>query len=241
MVGLIQSEFIKGRRSFSRKSLILFPVLITAMATVLMGGRFTQVGAFNWWCVMLLPAVLAVTCTQLVGPEKKYQYVNMSVVSTGKASVWYAKVFAGCSYLFAANLLVFLLTNVTGALFSAQYPVWRGLAACLALTVAFAWQIPLGMLLTAKLGSAFTLMGMLIVNVLFSIQDFAGRDFWFIPFSIPARLLSPIIWVNPNGVPLEPGSPLYDTGVILPGLLITAVLFAVSLLITGKWFERREG
>ena len=44
---LIQAELLKGRRSFGRKGLVIFPLLVSGMAIFLMGGQFTQIGAYN--------------------------------------------------------------------------------------------------------------------------------------------------------------------------------------------------
>lgn len=48
MKSLIQSEFIKGRRTFGRKSIMEFPLMVYLLAIFLMGGQLTQVGAYSW-------------------------------------------------------------------------------------------------------------------------------------------------------------------------------------------------
>jgi len=239
MRNLIKSEFIKGRRSFGRKSLVLFPLLTALMAIVLMGGRSTQIGAFNWWYMILFPTVAALVCMNLIGPEKRNQFFNVLVLPTPETKIWIAKILTGCCYLLCANLLVFGLTTISGFAFSAQYPVWSGISAAFVLTMTWAWQVPLGLFAAARFGSSVTLIGLLGLNLIFSVQDVAGGDLWFIPFAIPARLMAPILGINPNGIPLEVNSPLYDTGVILPGLLIASNLFVIVLFVTTKWFERQ--
>lgn len=239
MASLIKAELIKGKRSFGRKSIIILPLFAAVMAIVLMGGRLVQVGAANWWYMVLMPCVIALICVNLIGPEKRQQYFNLLSLPQPKTQVWRAKIVTGCASLFAANLIVFGLTAITGVLFDAQYPFWSGLAAALVLTVTCAWQIPVGMFLASKLSSGFTLVVILLVNVFFSTQIFAGSNLWLIPFSIPARLMAPILGVNPNGVLLSPGEALLDSGVILPGILIAVALFTVSSVATSIWFSRK--
>lgn len=239
MGNLIQSEMIKGRRSFGRKSLVLFPLLVVLMAIMLMGGSLTQIGAYNWWCMIFLPTVVALVCINLIGAEKKMHFFNTEVLPEAKSKVWVAKVCVGCFYIFIANFIVFGLTSISGFFFGAQYPAWRGFVAAMILTVSYAWQIPLGMLLSVKLNSAAIFLLVLSTNIICSLQDIAGGRFWFIPFAIPARLMSPILGINPNGVPLAAGSPLLDSGVILPGMLIAAALFVLALTLTSIWFEKR--
>lgn len=240
MVNLIKSEIIKGRRSSGRKSLVLFPLLVALMAIVLMGGEFTQVGAYNWWYMMFLPTVVALACINLTGPEKRMQFFNVAILPMPKGNVWLAKVWAGCCYIFTGNLIVFGLTTLSGAFFGAQYSLLRGIAAALVLTVTWAWQIPMGMFLSAKFNSVVAFLGILGINVICSIQTIAGGRLWFIPFAIPARLMAPILGINPNGVPMAPDSPLHDFSVVLPGILITAALLVISLLLTKNWFNGRS-
>lgn len=240
MVNLIKSEIIKGRRSSGRKSLVLFPLLVALMAIVLMGGEFTQVGAYNWWYMMFLPTVVALACINLTGPEKRMQFFNVAILPMPKGNVWLAKVWAGCCYIFTGNLIVFGLTTLSGAFFGAQYSLLRGIAAALVLTVTWAWQIPMGMFLSTKFNSVVTFLGILGINVICSIQTIAGSRLWFIPFAIPARLMAPILGINPNGVPMAPDSPLHDFSVVLPGILITAALLVISLLLTKNWFNGRS-
>ncbi len=239
MVRLVKAEYIKGRRSFGRKSLVLFPLLVSLMAVMLMGGQFTQVGAYNWWYIILLPTVVALICINLTAPEKRMNFFNIAIIPVSGTRIWRAKVLTGCLYIMAANLLVFGLTTISGIFFNAQYPVWRGMSAAVVLTITWLWQIPLGMFLSIKFSSVTTLLGILGINTICCIQDIAGGSLWVIPFAIPARLMAPIIGVNPNGIPLSADSPLHNPNVILPGLFITAVLFMVSLLLTTRWFNDR--
>ncbi len=237
---LIQAEYIKGKRSFGRRSLFFFPLLIALMAIFLMGGQFTQIGAYNWWYMMLLPTVAALVCINLIDPDKRLDFFNINTLPIAPSKIWQAKLWTGCSYLLLANAIVFGLTTLSGLLFGGQYPLWRGLAAGLVLTLTWLWQIPLGMFLAARFNAIVTFLSLLGLNIFCSGQDTAGGDLWFIPFAIAPRLMAPIIWINPNGVPMTADSPLHDTSVILPGLIITLLLFAALSWLTTKWFSVRR-
>lgn len=238
---LVAAEWAKGRHSFVRSGLWLFPLLVCALAIVLMGGQLVQVGAFNWWYVMLLPAYVALFCAQLAGQEKKTAWFNMLALPVAPVKMWRAKIYMGCGYLLLSNLMVFLFTSISGFLFGTQYALWQGVAAALVLTVTFAWQVPLGLLLAARFGPVAAFLGILVPNIVFSSQTFAGGALWLVPFATPARLMAPLIGVNPNGVPVEMGSPLADPGVLLPGLLLTGCLFVVAcLLLPGRFLSGGE-
>ncbi len=239
MFDLVRAELVKGRRSFGRTCIFAFPLAIALMAIALMGGRFVQIGALNWWYVALLPAVVALICVNLVSPEKKHGFTGMFALPTSKARMWGAKVLAGCFYLTVANFILFGLTTLTGLAFSSQYPVYQGLFAALVLTITCAWQIPLGMFLACRFSPALTLISILVVDFICSGQPLAGGPLWFIPFSIPARLMAPLLGVNPNGVSLQAGDALLDPSVIAPGLAITAALFVIACMATSVWFSRK--
>ncbi|MGG5315436.1 lantibiotic immunity ABC transporter MutE/EpiE family permease subunit [Enterococcus sp. AZ072] len=237
---LIQVEYIKGRRSFGRRSLLIFPLLVSLMAIFLMGGQFTQIGAYNWWYMMLLPAVTALVCINLINPDKRLDFFNTSILPTPQTKVWQAKIWTGCSYLCLANGLIFGLTTFSGWLFNTQYPVRSGLTAGLVLTITWIWQVPLAMFLATQFNSIVTFLSILALNIGFSGQPTAGGALWFIPFAIPARLMAAILGINPNGVPMEAASPLYNTDVILPGIVITSTLFVLLFIATTKWFSQRR-
>lgn len=235
---LIQAELLKGRRSFGRKGLVIFPLLVSGMAIFLMGGQFTQIGAYNWWYMLLLPMVAALICINLIDSDKQLSFFNVNVVPISAAEIWQGKIWTGILYLLFGNGLVFGLTTISGIFFTAQYPIWRGLLAGLVLTLSWAWQIPFGLFVAARFNSIVTFISFLFLNIVCSIQTVAGGNLWYLPFAIAPRVMTPILGINPNGVPLEAGSPLHDTSVIVPGLIITSILFIVGYLLTTRWFAK---
>ncbi|MBO0453025.1 lantibiotic immunity ABC transporter MutE/EpiE family permease subunit [Candidatus Enterococcus murrayae] len=233
---IIQAELLKGKRSFGRKGIVLFPLLVSLMAIFLMGGQFTQIGAYNWWYMLLLPMVAALICNNLIDSDKQLSFFNVNILPISAKKIWQGKIWTGVLYLVFGNGLVFGLTTFSGLLFPAQYPVWRGAAAGIVLTVCWLWQIPFGLFLANRFNSIVTFLSILFLNIFCSSQTFAGGNLWYLPFAIAPRLMAPIIGINPNGVPLAAGSPLYDTSVIVPGLIITVSLFVLGYCLTTKWF-----
>lgn len=234
---IIQAELLKGKRSFGRKGIVLFPLLVSLMAIFLMGGQFTQIGAYNWWYMLLLPMVVSLICNNLIDSDKRLSFFNVNVLPISPVKIWQGKIWTGVLYLVFGNGLVFGLTTLSGLIFSAQYPIWRGIAAGIILTVTWAWQIPFGLFLADRFHSVVTFLSILFLNFFCSSQTIAGGDLWYLPFAIAPRLMAPIIGINPNGVPLEAGSPLYDTNVIAPGVIFTIILFIGSYYLTTKWFS----
>lgn len=72
----------------------------------------------------------------------------------------------------------------------------------------------------------------------FTIAD--GNLWWLIPSSIPIRLMSPVLGILPNGLPVESGSGLGSGNVILPGVILSVFWFLLLTILTGAWFHRKE-
>ncbi|MBV7392087.1 lantibiotic immunity ABC transporter MutE/EpiE family permease subunit [Enterococcus alishanensis] len=237
MKQLIQAEYIKGRRSFGRRSMIIFPMVAILFAVFLMSGQLSQIAAYNWWYILLLPAAVAFLVISLINSEKRMGFINLKTLPISSQKIWVSKIITGFTYLFLMNVMLFGFSTISGLLFGSQYPIWGGLLAGLLLTITWAWQVPLGMWLVTKFNSTAAFLCLIAANTVCSFQDIAGGQLWYIPFAIPPRLMTPIIGINPNGVPLSANSPLWNTSVILPGVIITIFLFIFSAWFTTKSFD----
>lgn len=52
--------------------------------------------------------------------------------------------------------------------------------------------------------------------------------------------MCPILGILPNGLFAKPGDPLLNPNVIPVGIVISALLFLLLMLITTNWFEDQE-
>ena len=60
MLGIIRSELLKMRHTFSMKLIILAP-LVTLLLGYLLSGSYVQLSAYNWWYSMILPLVVSLS------------------------------------------------------------------------------------------------------------------------------------------------------------------------------------
>ncbi|WEV71356.1 lantibiotic immunity ABC transporter MutE/EpiE family permease subunit [Lactobacillus sp. ESL0785] len=235
---LIKAEIIKNRHTFIALSLWLLPLITTILATFLLAGKQLQQAVFNWWYMVMLPAEVALISVYLLESDEQQNYFNLKLTPIPTLKICLAKILTGCCYLLFTNLIMMLLVLLVGRLFGKQLMFGQVFLATILLTVSFAWQIPLGMLLELKLPAVFTLIVMVTVNVFFASQTFAGNKIlWLIPFAIPARLMAAILGVNPNGVVLAKNSFLHTKNVILPGVLLTITLFGICVLVLNYYFK----
>jgi lantibiotic protection ABC transporter MutE/EpiE family permease subunit len=240
MTGLIKSEWLKSKHTAVKKSMIVLPLVTILLAFLLMRGSSIQIGTFNWWGGTLLPVYLCMLCNSLITKEKKSRYFNLLILPLDTGKQWLAKVLIGIIQLLLSNLIVFLSTLVGGMIFGTQYQWQNGLIAAIFLTICFAWQIPLAMYLIDRLGGSMSFVILIVCNIFFQTQDFSGGKWWMIPFSIPARVVAPLLGVNPNGIQLEADSTLWDRSIVPLGVGISVVLFLVSGFLTTVWFKTRK-
>ncbi len=239
MVNYLKSEFLKQRHRFNLKLLWLSPFIAVTLVLILMGGRFFMEGAFNWWYTMILPGTLSMIVSFTVSAEKKHNRHGLFAVSTSKIKLWISQLVMNTILLLITNLIFFIVMSTVGTTLGVSIPFLSSFIASFVLFLTLAWQIPLFMFISEKMGSFFSLMISLFCNMGFGIF-FAATRLWYVPFAIPARLMCPIIKVLPNGLPLEAGNHLGDSSVIFIGIIITVALYFIFSLITTMWFHHRE-
>ena len=239
MLNFVKAEWLKQKHSFNKVLLWLAPLLTILLAFLLMGGRNLQSGAYNWWYIMLLPGCFTMFSTSTVTREQKKNRHGLFGIAVQKNKLWLAQIILNTLYLFSTCMIFFVGVTVGAVLFGHAITVASSLWASVLLFVTFAWQIPLWMFITEKIGAFVAVLFSLLCNFGVAVIC-AVESFWWVPFSIPARLMSSTIGVLPNGLQVEPGSEMADAAVIFPGVLITVVLYALLTIVTSLWFRKRE-
>lgn len=239
MIAIIQSEFLKCKRTFPLQLIWIMPLVTLILTLVLMGGQFFQYGAYNWWYTLLLPGSLAIFCAMILQRDAKMKYRSLLPFPIDPARIWLGKVSTGLLFLLSTSCLFFCGVTIGGYLLGQDVSFSSSLLASLILLVTCAWQIPLCMLLTAKIGLFATVLINILGNLVFSVLSIKP-GIWLIPYAIPARLMCPLLQLGPNGIPLETGSALTDTGVIIPGLLISIFTCIIFTAGTALHFRRQE-
>lgn len=239
MLNFLQSGWLKEKHSFNKVILWLAPALTILLALFLMGGRYLQGGAYNWWYTMLLPGCFTMFSAFTVAREQKKNRHGLLGVAVDKKKLWLAQIILCALFLLTTCLVFFIGITLGGLLFGQTIGVGASFIASVLLFITFSWQIPLWMFVTEKVGTFSTVLISLLCNFGVAVICAVER-FWWIPFSIPARLMCPTIGVLPNGLRVEIGSSMEDPAVILPGVLIAVTLFILLTIATSCWFQKRE-
>ena len=238
MQGLIRSERLKMQHSFGRYlplSATVLQVLISLLLS--MGTDYYSVNAWNWWYTMILPGMLAILCYLGMKKEKKQRYANLLTTHVPPERCWIGKIIYYASGLLCANLFIFAGTFVGGILIGTTIPPINGLAAALLLSICYLWEIPLYMMLSARFGMFADIFVCMVLTVGSLITLGASKLWWLCPASVPFRLMCPVLQIMPNGLLVEPGSRYMSTTVIIPGVIISLIWFAMLTFVTARWFR----
>ena len=239
MFNFVKAELLKQKHRFSIKLLWIAPILTVLLVVAMMAGSHVQNGAYNWWYTILLPGSFTLFITLHTSGERRKNRHGFFGIVIEKKRLWISQVIFYVGYLLATCFVFFLATTLGGFVFGASLSHLQNALASFVLFLTFAWQIPLWMAVTEKMGKFIPVLLSLLCNCGLAVI-WAVKEVWWIPFSIPARLMCPLIGVLPNGLAVEANSNLMSESVILPGIIITVGLFFATTWLTSFWFEKRE-
>lgn len=250
MRNLFVSENLKYRRSFEQKLILIAPMFFILYAVIskiyLPAGmknewRTLVSMIYNWWTFLFLPLGIALISMLTIKREvRSGTFRALSMHSVSRRSLWLVKNLVLAGYLLLSCVLMVLMTILVGLITASGIPPLGEIV-----RAAFAgWLASLG-LIPLQLAAAYALGGPAgmtigIGGTLAGVMIASGRFWYLCPWSYALRLMCPMTGTHPNGVGLIPGDPLLDPGVILPGILLSLLLFGLFAFLGAVWFAKRE-
>lgn len=236
MERFVRVEFQKMKGTFGMKLTWIVPVFCILFCGL--GGG--QNAAFNWWYTIFLPGVLTLICSLIVLKDEKNKYRGILPLPIEMKDIWTGKMLYCIICCFIASIIFAMGAVFVGIIYKETISIGQNIIATMLIVLLFMWQIPLCMFLASKFGIFVTVL----INMFFTIVGvsvFSTTGMWYVfPYSIPSRLMAVVLHILPNGLPVPEGSELLNNAVILPGVLISVVLFALFALATRVWFNNRE-
>lgn len=223
MFGIVRSELLKMRHSFSLKAVLAAP-LATVFVGLALSGHAVQYSAYNWWYTMLLPIVVALWAAGTVSREKNTGLQNIICLPSPSEKIWVGKGLALAVVLFASNLFMWLFTTVIAGFTAMNITPLDSLIGCMLLFLTYLWQIPFIMLIANRIGYLPSVLTAFTGNIVLSVIGAEKTWFYADPFAIPSRVVCPFFKIRPNGLPIENGSPLLAVEHIFPGLAVSLLL-----------------
>lgn len=237
MRNYIKAENLKFKRTFSRKMIIIVPLLNIGLSFLLNTQYFVP-GTFNWWSIIFMPVMLALLCSLSHQKEKKASNYNSTYslpIDLGK--LWFSKIMVIMTYSLLSQLaflvfmygMGFVIPNFTFISLST-------ISASLLLWVTSLWQIPLCLMVAKKFGGTAAVMLNLFGTLVLGIMPASSSFWWVSPWSWPIRMMCPTIGIHPNGTYLEINNPLLSWWVIPPAVIIAILLFMILSFLTSHLF-----
>ena len=231
MLGIIQSELLKMRHTFSIKMIILAP-LVTLLLGYLLSGSHVQLSTYNWWYFMILPLVVSLCSASMIARE------NIVFLPIRFDKIWLGKTAALVILLFVTNLFLWIAATVAGMAASAAVSPLDGLIGCMLLFLTYLWQIPVIMQLVCFMGYMKAVFVSLAANIILSAVCAEKEWFLFVPYAIPARVVCPFFKMHVNGIPLEDASSLLSAGYVFPAVIVSLVFALAVSWGNSKLFSR---
>lgn len=250
MLNVIQSENLKYKHTFSQKLVLIAPLFIVLYAIIVKLFIPAVVGTpwdfflcmvFSWWPLIFIPLGTALLCTLAEMREKKAgNYRSLRTYNLSASALWFSKITVLALYTLLSSVTMIFTTLIAGSLFAqGTVPIGKIIEASAIIWLVSLSIIPIQLFAAAWKGTVVAVV--LGLFGLFTGVIAAPKPFWiFVPWSWPMRLMSPIIGVHPNGIPLEAGDPLLNPSVIPVGIAISLAFFVVTAVLTTIWFAKRE-
>lgn len=248
MYSYFKSEALKMKHTFAGKLIFLAPIF-TVLSSLFLAPMYFQMNCYNWWYAMILPGSISLGCTLVAVKDMKMKNRAVLSLPINLKKVWISKVLVCTVMLIYASIILLLGSIVLGNIFKfgpiGRITILNGLLGILVLVITFLWQIPLCLFLGSRIGMFPTILINMGAYMILGILAATKSIWWMIPYAIPARLMCPIVKLLPNGLPAVEGSvtfkpELLSNGVILPGIIISVILFIILTMITAKWYEGQE-
>lgn len=240
MIRFIMSEKLKYKRTFIKKMMFLSPILFMMVVflmsfylpkTYITKSNFILMCSFNWW-TLFLPLTLALFVSLIGAQEKKVaNYKNLICHGIKPSSIWISKIMIVSYYTLMVTLELGVIVILTGLLLTKKTDVYSVFISVFIVWISLLFLIPLYLFFIAKTG---IISNMIIgfIGMLFSAYFADGEKWIFVPFSYGLRMLSPILKVHPNSVPLKPGDYLLDFSVVPLGLTVSIFVFVFCVVVT---------
>ncbi|QXM07441.1 lantibiotic immunity ABC transporter MutE/EpiE family permease subunit [Crassaminicella indica] len=249
-MNIMQSEFLKYKRTFTRKLIIFAPLFLVIYALfqkLFMPADYLRPWqllidlVYNWSPVLFIPIGMALFAALVkLQEEKAGNYRGLCTRNISPFLIWVGKVIVMAVHTLLATI-VFIISIIISGFITAggAVPWFKIFAGGVVLWVTSLALIPI-QLWAATWKGTFISMALGFTGMIAGVIA-AAKPYWvYVPWSWPTRLMCPIIGIHPNGVLLEALDPLRDPSVIPIGIILSIMALIISTILTAVWFTKRE-
>lgn len=241
MAKFLKAENLKCKRTFTKKIIILSPIITLLIA--LLSPLWFEVNGYNFWYVIMLPGTITLISILInQKEEKKLSYRAVYSLPVDLKRIWTGKLFLISTYQFLSSMVLVIGIKGLGNIFNLPLEIsfTKGFIAINIMLITSFWQIPFSLFLCKK----FKLLGGILINfgfgTILNIMLVDSSIWWISPYSYTSRLMAAFLGIHPNGTPLEAGDLLINPSVIPIGIGISLILAAGLTIVTANWFQNQE-
>lgn len=241
MNNYLKAENLKYKRSFTKKIIILSPIVTLIIA--LLSPLWFEVNGYNFWYIVMLPGTITLLCILInQKEEKKLSYRSVYSLPVDLKKIWTGKILLISMYTFISSVLLAIGINAIGSILNLNLEIIlvKGFISIIIISISSFWQIPFTLFLCKK----FNLLGGILINfglgTILNIMLATSNIWWISPYSYTSRLMATFLEIHPNGVPLEAGDILLNPSIIPIGIVISIILSIGVTIITSNWFQKQE-
>lgn len=240
MINILQSEYLKYKRTFFKKLIIIAPIFFTIF-TLMCNQKYFIPMIFNLWPLIFMCIGTALLCCLSNKLEKKSgNYKGLLSHNINPAKIWISKILVMGFYMFISSIGFIIIVSIVEFLMLNQSITFLKICeGSLVIWITSLSLIPIYLFLSTAFGMAVSI-GASIIGVSLGVVMAVKESWIYVPWSVPIRLMCPIIGVHPNGVPLKAGSSLLNSSVISKGIIVSITVFVILLIVTCIWFSKRE-
>lgn len=250
MINIIQSEYLKYKRTFMRRLILLAPlffIIIMLIERLVVPDNYLRpwdvliVNIYNWWPVTFIPIGTALFAVLVQAQEKRAgNYRSIRTHDISPSAIWIGKIIVMAIHTLFATFVLMLAIIISGLIVAnGVIPWFKILISAFIIWITSLAVIPLQLWIATWKGIFVSIAMGILGLIAGSIA--AVKPYWvYVPWSWPTRLMCPIIGVHPNGTLLKANDPLLNSSVIVIGIIVSLAALIIFTFITTVWFERRE-
>lgn len=252
---ILASEWLKYRRTripwVAAGPAVLVFIFFALLGTLGPGawGRLDPAGPwhwmlvvlYNWWPLLWTSFGTAILAAMAVNQETRSgAWRALRVHPVSPARLYLGKAAALALWNLLSALLFVALVLATGIVGAGTPVPWRVIFEGAGLVWVSSLPVLVLELWIASIGGYALAIATGGVGLVVGAILAAGPRWLYMPWSWSLRLLSPVVGVAPNGIPMKPGDPLWNPHVIPVGIALSLVVALIAAFAGALWFSRRE-
>lgn len=247
MTNYLTAEYLKYRRTSIKRLFFMLPILLILVVYLMHyfmpegfmdTADFIIITSFNWWTVLFVPIGTAFLVGLVSIMEKKagnYRIFLSRNLSLQK--IWISKVVTIGIFMLYSVAFLALLVVLIEIILGGQIKIKEIITSTLITWVGSVNLVPIYLFISTFAGLILTLFVGIVGMVIGAIM--AVKHYWFfVPWSLSLRMLSPILKVHPNGIPLKANDVLLNPSVIQIGLFVSVIYFLTFTFLSSLWFQK---